>query len=378
MWTPDQRSSTRLLLISLGALTLGSVPIACSAEADILSKRKGTDGVGGSSGTEVDGGGGNLAGGTKSGVGAQGNAAAGSAGNAGSGAAAGAVGGASTAGSTGTAGPTGAGDSTHIAEKKQLVEALCSVLDEHPCVSWDQTAADERVLCSQVNQIDAATVPDDCFDEWAAEMKCLASWNWQCPCTGSDCILLFPLELLPEETSASNRCPTEERAYSNCGTSTRDYGSTTGSVRRCNWDWDPASGCDATCVPTDDRLFTADCLAGVPGGPQLCSCRANSTYLNDGPNPDKTSFYADDCAGIAQKMSDGQCDRILDCCFTWVPKDAPGTTSTERCDCTSDPMKVGASTCAEVAALGGGKVVDICPQYAYRSPPVFPEPDAGK
>jgi hypothetical protein len=76
-------------------------------------------------------------------------------------------------------------------------------------------------------------------------------------------------------------------------------------------------------------------------------------------------------------MSDGQCDQILNCCFTWTPAPVADVPSVEQCSCLSDPKTKGVSTCAEVAAKGHGKIVDICPENVLNSRP-FPSPDGGQ
>ena len=117
------------------------------------------------------------------------------------------------------------------------------------------------------------------------------------------------------------------------------------------------------------NAFGADCSQGVPGGPQGCLCTLNGVELPDGIlgqdliQTHGGEFWADDCKGVSQKLADGQCDRILNCCFTWKPQAMPGQTIAEQCSCLSDPTVMGVSTCQEVANLGGGKVVDLCPQY---------------
>jgi hypothetical protein len=372
------RHSTPALLAALGALTLAYVPLACGVESDILN-RSGTGGSG-AKGTAGD-----IGVPTNGNPGMAGTSASGGASSGGASNPAGGTndiaGSASTAGAAGTAiNPL----NPHAAEKKTLVADVCDALLKDPCLSYPQadnfnvrTLADTVTFCDQVEQIGAAEIPEACFDAWSADIKCLAQTN-HCPCTGNDCILQFP-GLRP------SRCPAEEDVFEQCVNTMSDnsYGDTSGSARTCHWTTYSGGLCGAFCDGTMDRQFVANCILGAPGGPQQCVCSSGGMLLHDGTpddvfRTDGGSFLADDCKGIAQKMSDGQCDRILDCCFTWQPVSTDGKPTVEQCDCLSDPTVKGVSTCAEVAALGHGKVVDICPKYDFGTNPVFPTPDAGQ
>jgi len=208
----------------------------------------------------------------------------------------------------------------------------------------------------------------ECFDAWADEMRCLTRVQARCPCNNDECSLHKPGE-------RPNPCPAEEQAFTDCNTIDHPtpHGSVEGTAGKCFWDINEMGGCYAHCDPRPNKhAFSADCPYGAPGGPQDCTCWVDGTRLIDGTWEDAFDtqggqFIGEDCVDIAQKLADGQCDKILNCCFTWK---AQGE-EVEQCSCLSDPTLKGVSTCAEVAALGGGKVVDICPQNV-NIPPRFP------
>jgi hypothetical protein len=103
---------------------------------------------------------------------------------------------------------------------------------------------------------------------------------------------------------------------------------------------------------------------GSPDGAQSCYCELNGLAISDGvPDTVVYPFYVDSCADAGQLLADGQCSKILNCCFTWMPVATGGMPSVQQCSCTSDPKRDGFDSCQAIATQGGGKVVDICPQY---------------
>jgi hypothetical protein len=395
---PRSKQHPRWPTVTTGfvVLVLGICPVACGKESDVLSHKKGTDGSGATSGTD---GGTGKAGSASSKGGRSGGSAGSGNGNGNdvdSGVSPGVgQGGASNgddpngsagvpSGLAGAAGSASSGDplDPHAVERQQVTAALCSVLSTYPCLSYfpqrsggpgKLSIADEMALCVQDTQVaEYTTFQNDCFDEWAAEARCLQALPRQCPCTGNDCIFYLP-------GTTPSACPKEELVLESCLRAVA-VDDTTGSVRQCHAGKDANGACFVYCDQTDANVgsFSAVC-DGPPDGPQACYCELNGIPLHDGTSDDPMngdSFYADDCTGIAQKVSDGQCDKILDCCFTWTPSPKSGVPRTEQCSCLSDPQTKGLSTCEEVAARGGGKVVALCPAYAPNLGG-FPTPDGG-
>jgi len=385
------QGKTRFASAVLGGVLLAWLPVACGAESDVLTGRKGAEGSGGSGGNRTDADGGGARGTSRAGASAASAGTAGTTGApvfggsavAGTGSGAAANGGAGGDSTSSAGGGAASSLNPHAADNKTLADGLCSLLAQYPCLSYPGAegfstggAAGAVTTCSQSEQIAASTIPGDCFDAYAADMRCRTGF-FRCPCTGNDCILTSP-------GSLPSPCPAEEQAFSDClGKHSVPHGDTTGSARTCHWTIESNGSCNADCDTNakEGRYFSADCLDGAPGGPQECVCNLNGATLNDGTPQDifmtaGGGFLADDCAGIAQKMSDGQCDRVLNCCFTWTPVATPGVPTVERCSCLSDPKVKGLSTCAAVAAQGHGQVVALCPQFVSTGA-AFPTADGG-
>lgn len=364
------------------------ISLACGGET-ALTHRNGGDGNGGM--RDADGGvSGSGASGSAGEGGGAGNGAAGSAGasaGAGGSSARGGMDGGTTAvaggsanGSGGTAGSNAdASADPHAMERAALVSNFCALLDQYPCLTYPSptlstlpsTRSAEIAFCNQDAQIASFnTWKDACFDEWTRAMQCLTSLPRMCPCTGNDCNLVLPGE-------RPSPCPSEEAALDACMSKVNHPSyTTTGSAGTCLWQLDENNKCYVQCgegsltaSKNDLLVFTADCN-GPPNGPEACSCSVNGVPLHEGTFDDPTfgaSFYATDCGDVSQKLSDGQCKNILNCCFTWFAVPGSGQPPVEQCSCLSDPMIKGLSSCDAVAAQGGGKVVDICPQYLFPS-----------
>ncbi|HVW30469.1 MAG TPA: hypothetical protein VHC69_34165 [Polyangiaceae bacterium] len=363
------------------------LPLACGGESNVLTRHNGGDGSGGRA--YVDGG---VSGGKSSEK--DGRGAGGSSGNATGAGALGTDGGVNAGKDGSNNGSTGAASSgvdaavdPHAMERATLASKFCALLDQYPCLfpllipppstpaGTMATPAQTTANCNQYVQVDAFD-QDGCFDEWAAEMQCLISAPRTCPCNGTDCNLYLP-------GMKSSLCPTEDAAFSTCTSKFEPSAHlTSGTAGSCTWYLDTGHKCQVACgqrlVPlTVDDLqqltFTADC-DGPPNGPESCSCNLDGVPLENGTDGDSTygwSFTAKNCADVSQKMSDGQCMDILNCCFTWFAPPVSGQPPVEHCSCLSDPMIKGLSSCDAVAAQGGGKVVDICPQYL--EPAGFPQ-----
>jgi hypothetical protein len=321
----------------------------------------GTSGSGGRSSQDRDGG--NAAGG----------------GNAGGG---GSNGGASAAGgTTGTGGASNAGGAAGNPGqfRKAVADDFCSLTQKYPCLSYTQGGTSDPTLCSHdLQAIQLQLGGDACVNQWASVMRCLMN-TWGCPCDDTD-----PPPPNPTEPSCfiatwveSNACSTERGLFRDCQNDNRPpdlpTGSSMGTSGECDWGA-TENGCNVSCdrsSPQRGRLFEADCT-GSPDAVQKCTCKLNEATLLEGiPGEQPKDFYADDCADVGQQLADGQCEKMVNCCFTWTPGDAGGGTSPEQCSCVSDPKSEGYDTCDALAKQGGGKVVDLCPRY-LRPAGIFP------
>jgi hypothetical protein len=102
------------------------------------------------------------------------------------------------------------------------------------------TVPDEIARCNQEEQIAAAPFGNGCFDEWAADMKCLTAFPRQCPCYRDDCVLLFP-------GSGPTPCQAEDAAFVRCRGKERPNGDTNGTSRMCHWQSEIDGRCHVRC-----------------------------------------------------------------------------------------------------------------------------------
>lgn len=371
--------------VIVGALVFGDLTAGCGLTSNILT---GNDGAAGAS-DDSDGG---IAGDRADrGSGGTGSGRAGGAGRAGSGVPDGGRGSTASGGASPRPGEGGVsgGDASvdpadpHAAERKKLADSLCGLLEEYPCLYSNlqltfpdpkASRAKQAAQCSQDFQVQAYSLfGDGCFAEWAQEMKCFIGLPRQCPCSGNDCDVGLP-------GGQPSRCPAEEQALNDCWSKSPigSSGDASGARGTCTWYKDRNGVCGAACMapaPDPNGAFLSVTCDGSPSGAQACNCEAAGVPLYDWkPNNSLygASFYADDCPDVGQKMADGACASVLNCCFTWQPVPEPGKQSVQQCSCTSDPKSIGYASCEDLATKGGGQVVDICPQF-LPGPATFPQ-----
>jgi hypothetical protein len=364
-------------VIALGALVLGDLTLGCGQTSDVLTSRGGPTGTGAAS-NDVDGGVGAGAG--AGGTGSNGGGASGS-GARGGGTAGGVAGGGASVGGLAGSGAADGGAALdpldpYAAERKQLADSLCSVLESYPCLTYEaqrsllpgpsrMTTAEQVSICTHDLQVVGFTNWGNvCFSEWAQEMKCLIGLPRQCPCDARNnaCYVGLP-------GSTPSPCPAEDQALAAC--SAQDPSQQTHDVSgpggKCHWYKDGNGVCGAYCDgdPVHNASLGLQC-DGSPDGAQACYCQLNGLALPDGVPTEfghGVSFYADSCADAGQKLADGKCSSVLNCCFTWMTVAEAGKPSVQQCSCTSDPKRDGYDSCQAIATQGGGQVVDICPQY---------------
>jgi hypothetical protein len=193
-----------------------------------------------------------------------------------------------------------------------------------------------------------------CDAEWKSWIICGANATYDMPneCANAD----------PES------CMKEELALSECGKAKFPLTSVAGAYTTCHYGPWMKGPCLVQCI-VGENSFDLDCSAG-PGLPLLCSCTVNGNFINqdfDGAGP-IGNFYATDCADAGKRAADGQCTNRLECCFQYTD----GTK--DVCRCGSDSKLLGQPSCQALADSVGGKVVDICPQYASQSGGCWPPP----
>jgi hypothetical protein len=363
------RSSVALLLLT--ASTLGAWPLGCGKTTKLGDARVGDDGTGANG--SADGGNtlGNAGLGGDSGEASAGNSGGGGdAGEVGAGGA-GAGGAAEDAGPRTCAVPRPPSDPNATEEQREraaLIRDACQQLAEPDCLDTLRTvgpisaaaaracsAADRALACEQDALLYFAKhIEPTCEQEWRAMVACEIEANrtpGSCTSTGA----IGPLLTQP------NPCQVAVDAYSGCTYGKRGTGlEVTGSRGTCFYlDQRDYGKCLITCE-VDRNRFGSSCEV-APGFPAECTCSVNGRDLGDDVDLSFWAFYASDCRDAAQRVANGECIERLDCCFTYL---SPG--GAEYCACTADPAQGGWSSCEAAAQAGGGKVVDICPQYVSR------------
>jgi hypothetical protein len=266
------------------------------------------------------------------------------------------------------------GDTPEAKERTTLIERHCSVLADYPCLTNSTGEASRyaatcgakaRVAACELDDVIEynLSIPPACDDEWHASVACANAVDYSGACEDGGAEQ-FPLGIIQIQQFQSpaytgEPCRPERQAIEDCIEKENPYTITKGKRAECNYHTaanDPAI-CQVYCAVGTNQ-FESSC-DGVAGGPFECGCSLNGVPLSDdafGYNP---RFFGASCGDIAQSMSDGECIKRVDCCFTWQ-----GVQGKEGCACVSDPKLVGYDTCAAAAAATAGKVVDLCPVYA--------------
>lgn len=247
----------------------------------------------------------------------------------------------------------------HAEERKKLVTDYCSVLQKYSCLAAP-VGASSAVDCAQ--RIYAATfseVPVECWTELRASLSCASAYQYQC---GVD------VQVLPYSGGSSEGpCLAERQTMDACIRRYDQRGSVSGTRTTCNWWQAPGTDvCEVSCGADPLRSFSSQCV-GPSTGPFSCGCMLNGRVLVDELAMPPHGFVSASCAGAAQAVADGACLRIADCCYTRYASVSAGSPVQELCGCTADPSQGGFATCAAAAQVGGGEVVDLCPQYAPNS-----------
>ncbi len=278
-----------------------------------------------------------------------------------------------------------------------LISEYCSLYEKFPCLDQDDpvlqsfNTMEERLsYCESEMEIyhyevaGFSTQGGGCGSEWEQLLKCAIQYPYSCPCTGDECVLYVGPDVFLRAkligTSDSFPCIESINAFGACLSVPLPYESieVTGKRLTCHGYVDLLGeenpfveyNCHVICPnPSDgDRQYSFRCLGPVLG-PYNCHCALNQIELYDAysiPAADTPQQLVPDCETATEMMADGKCHDITDCCFTWVDDDG-----FERCGCTADVTQssTGATTCEELAAALGGRVVDLCPQYKDISTP---------
>lgn len=280
---------------------------------------------------------------------------------------------------TGDGHPPDAGDpDPHHDEREEVIDAYCALLDDYPCLEIIQTGVtrnvDESNCRNKLNTAAYLSVAERCWELWVATMQCLTEEvRYRCPCDAENACEISDGMNGPLRPP----CDDVQQRYNECHWTSADglnesvahY--VTGEAGTCSW-WEmpPAAGCQLQCMgdePSADGLpqdsIGARCF-GPPGGPYSCNCTVNTRDLLDSALTGAEVIDGEDCTTVAQKIADGACFEILDCCIRWVGSAGFGTPAVDRCSCTADPRATGGwESCQELADALEGEVVDLCPQY---------------
>ncbi len=281
--------------------------------------------------------------------------------------------------STGRAGNAGvpAALDPHATERHQLAKEMCALLDANQCLQRSNYNPSAPAATDCQNSVENSAVVfagNDCWDEWAANVRCALARTDFCPCSGNGCYFD------PSGPDYGPDCAATYSAFDACRSSKVGYGTVSGKLGTVWWHVDQ-NGC-ATDWNGSYHDITAPQCTGNGDSIQQCHCTASGVFLGDESQYiNGGGFYfwfGSNCADVAQQAADGKCADILDCCFTWtyyepVTSGAPDLDGGphEECGCTADPKQAGYDSCEAIAAAGNGKVVDVCPRYVP-NPGSFP------
>lgn len=309
--------------------------------ADAATARPGHDaGVGGT----PEGGVAVAAGGTSSHIGEEASGGAGGRGGAGA-----ASGGASSSGAQSRSGGAGGRNPEADAgspltdpraeERRDLAQTYCAA------------CGGDASSCVESRNIEwFRNVPDGCWDELTASVACSLK-NSCSPVSGG--------------YIGMGACLDERNALGGCIVSQRLSGTVMGTSGSCTWDRDSSStSCAVGCTDDPYRWYSSECT-GPPGGPFSCWCDLNNLPLYDSQVLNGPQFFSDTCAGAAELMANGHCQKYVSCCYSFRGPPFEGLPEQDLCECTSDPSASGEfSTCEALAgSMKEGKVVDLCPRY---------------
>jgi hypothetical protein len=216
----------------------------------------------------------------------------------------------------------------------------------------EQTAGcpiEQQIIACEENMLldYAQGILPACDDEWQARWRCWLTAGFEFPqCSPA--------------LGSSYPCQAEVEALIACMNENDPWQSVTGSRATCDYGPGTLAACEVSC-PVGANYFSLEC-GGSDGLPVYCRCTVNGNGIGDFDNQFFTTFYASDCRDAATQAANGECVKLLDCCFEYFD----GTK--DVCLCGSDPAQLGMPSCEAAAEFAGGKVVDICPQY--ESPPL--------
>jgi hypothetical protein len=263
----------------------------------------------------------------------------------------------------------------HGTERHELAKEMCALLDANECLqrsNYDPSAPAASDCQNSVERSEIVSAGNDCWNEWAANVRCALARTDFCPCSGNDCYF-DPAGLNYGPDCAATYSALEACSHGNVG-----YGTVSGKLGTVWWHVDQ-NGCVTDWNGTYRDITSADCT-GMGDSIQECSCTASGVFLGDESQYINESayyfWYGSNCADVAQQVADGKCANILDCCFTWTyyeptTGDVHDGGPHEECGCTADPKQAGYDSCEAIAAAGNGKVVDVCPRYVP-NPGSFP------
>jgi hypothetical protein len=250
-------------------------------------------------------------------------------------------------------------------DRAALAGELCQHLADQNCLDgmgqFIGSVSAQAIGCSRQDRVVACQqdsllwhlglVPAPCESAWRALIRCGIDAEY----TAEMCRSIDPHGI--RHDSGEGPCTAEELALSQClGNNNTPTPTVTGRRATCSYrNRVKDSQCEVSCE-VRNTYFWSEC-SGPAGLPLECSCNVDIYRLHD-TWADRYQFYVSDCRDAAQTLADGECINRLDCCFTYF-----GNSGSEHCECTSDPGYRNGQTCEELAREGGGRVVDICPQY---------------
>ncbi|HVU03064.1 MAG TPA: hypothetical protein VHE30_14990 [Polyangiaceae bacterium] len=296
-------------------------------------------------------------------------------------------GGSAASGSGGSAGDVGADGAAagtnaldpHHDERERLVKQYCAVMDQYPCLGFrssggdfppSASAEDKKRACEIDLGVGAFRVtPEACWDEWVAAVECDLTLPRNCPCgdestwINQDSSCQYPNDVYGPLTKdgmiPAGPCAVAQSNYTNCvagQTAETPFQWVSGSRGDAEWS-ESSSGCRMDMAWKQGLSATCE---GPPGGPYVCTC---FTYPQVRHEP---TFQAETCAEAGQKMADGACARLFDCCYRWATDAGQGTFPHDNCECTTDPPPPSLyghpfPTCQALADAQGATIVDVCP-----------------
>jgi hypothetical protein len=235
-------------------------------------------------------------------------------------------------------------------ERAQLIHDYCVRAADDGCLPLGGTSfisqqttgcpiEQQIIACEEDRALEHARILPACDDEWQAQFRCYIAAGFECgPGPGS-----------------SNPCQAEGEALNACIDANDPWQSVTGSRATCDYGPGNLSPCEVNC-PVGPNYFQLLC-GGPDGLPVHCVCLVNGNAIGNFDTQIVTPLYASDCRDAATQAANGECIKLLDCCFEYFD----GTK--DACLCGSDPARLGMPSCEAAAEFAGGKVVDICPQY---------------